>query len=104
MCKMDNIYLLYVDFSRSLPLSFLLSKVRALPSYINTTPIPCPEASHSIVKVLVKFGVANTRMVVMAVFRFLNALFASLLHLKEPFFNKYTKGIVMRVYLLTNLL
>ena len=35
-------------------------KERGCPSCISTTPIPFPEASHSIIKVLVKYGVAKT--------------------------------------------
>jgi len=37
-----------------------LPKEMGLPYCIKTTPIPFPEASHSTIKVFVKFGVAKT--------------------------------------------
>jgi hypothetical protein len=43
----------------SFPLSGQLSKARALPSCIRTTPIPFLEASHSTIKVLVKSRVVK---------------------------------------------
>ena len=45
---------------KSFPLSGQPSKARGLPSCIRTTPIPFPEASHSIIKVFVKSGVVKT--------------------------------------------
>jgi hypothetical protein len=40
-------------------LDFILSKARGLPSCIRTTPMPFIEASHSTIKVFVKFGVVK---------------------------------------------
>jgi hypothetical protein len=44
---------------KSFPLSGQLLKARGIPSCIRTTPIKFPEASHSTIKVFVKFGVVK---------------------------------------------
>ena len=63
-----------------------------LPSCIKKTPIPFPEASHSTIKVFVKFGVAKTGARHIASFRCSKALVASGVHENAYFFNNVVRG------------
>ena len=66
-----------------------------LPSCIKTTPIPFPEASHSIIKVVVKSGVANTGARHIASLRCLKALVASRVHENSSLFNNVVRGVAI---------
>ena len=63
-----------------------------LPSYIKTTPIPFPEASHSIIKVFVNYGVAKTGARHITSLRCSNAVVASRVHENASFFNNVVRG------------
>ena len=55
-CKMDIIYLSYVEFPKFLSHNYLLVKERGLPSWVINAPRLVPEVSNSSTKGLVKFG------------------------------------------------
>ena len=67
-------------------------KPMGLPSCIKTTPIPFPEASHSTVKVFLKFGVAKTGARHIASLRCSKALVASGVHENASFVNNVVRG------------
>ena len=89
---MASISLLYVDILFSHLFNFQLSNVIGLSSCIKTIPTPIPDASHSIVKGLLKFGLASTRVDVTDSLSLLNASSTALFHLKESFFIKFVSG------------
>jgi hypothetical protein len=66
-----------MGLSKFFNLRWLLSKARGLPSCIKIVPMPCPEASHSTIKVFVNLGVARTRVVHIASLRFSKYLVSS---------------------------
>jgi hypothetical protein len=76
----------------SFPLSGQLSKARGLPSYIRTTPIPFPEASHSTIKVFVKFGVVKTGALHITSLSCSKSLVASGVHENASFLVSVIKG------------
>ena len=69
-----------------------LSKAMGLSSCIKTTPIPFPEASHSTIKVFVKFGVAKISAWHISYLRCLKAFVASGVHENASFFNNVVRG------------
>ena len=72
-----------------------LSKATGLPSCIKTTPIPFPEASHSIIKAFVKSGVDKTGARHIASLRCSKALVASGVHENASFFNNVVRGVAI---------
>jgi hypothetical protein len=77
---------------KSFPLSGQLSKARGLPSCIRTTPISFPEASHSIIKVFVKFGVVKKGDLHITSLSCSKALVASGVHENASFLVSFVKG------------
>ena len=63
-----------------------------LPSYIKTTQIPFPEASHSTIKVFVKFGIPKTSASHIASLRCSKALDASEVNENAYLFNNVIRG------------
>ena len=63
-----------------------------LPSFIKTTPIPFPEASHSTIKVFLRSGVAKTDARHIASLRCSKALVALGVHENAYFFNNFVRG------------
>ena len=63
-----------------------------LPYCIKTTPIPFLEASHSTIKVFVKYNVAKTSARHIASLRCSKALVASGVHENASFFNNVVRG------------
>jgi len=57
--KDDQPIFLFDGWSILFHFNFLLSNARKWPSFIKTTPMPCLEAFHSSMNVLLKFGVAR---------------------------------------------
>ena len=62
---------------------------------MKTTPIPFREASHSTIKVILKFGVAKTGARHVASLRCSKALVASGVHENAYFFNNVVRGVVI---------
>jgi hypothetical protein len=81
-----------MGLSKSFPLSGQLSKAKGLPSCIRTTKIPFSEASHSTIKVLVKFGVVKTRDFHITYLSCSKALVASGVHENVSFLVSVVKG------------
>ena len=66
-----------------------------LPSCIKKTPIPFPEASHSIIKVFVKSGIAKTSATSIYSLGCSKDLVASRVHENESFFNNVVRGVII---------
>jgi hypothetical protein len=66
-----------MGLSKFFNLRWLLSKERGLPYCIKIVPMPCPEASHSTIKKIVKLGVARIRVIHIAFLRFSKYLVSS---------------------------
>ena len=94
-CRIGANYFSYVDFTKSFPLSCLLSKANGLSFCINTTPILCLDASHSTMNVLPKSGVANIGVEEITSFKSENAKVVSLFHTNDFFFNRDVNGPIM---------
>jgi hypothetical protein len=71
------------------------SKVRGLPSYIKTTPIPWPKESHSTIKVFLKLGVAKIGVLHISPLSFSKSLASSLVQENDSLFNNSIRGVVI---------
>lgn len=67
-----------------------------LPFFIRMAPMPFPEASHSIINVFLKYGVARTGALHIASLSCSKALVASGVQENASFFSKFVKGATIR--------
>ena len=74
------------------PLIGWLVKEIKCPSHISTAPIPFPEASHSVIKVFVNFGVNKKRALHMAYLSCWKAWVSSRVQENASFFNNDVRG------------
>jgi hypothetical protein len=84
-CKIASISFSYVDFPKSFPLNYLLSKADCLPSCVNIAPIHCLDVPHSTMNALPKSGVASIGVEDMASFKSENANVSSSFHTTDFF-------------------
>jgi hypothetical protein len=82
-----------MGLTKFFPLICMLSKEMGLPSYIKTTLIPWPEASHSTINVFVTLGVVKTGVVHIASLSFLKDLVAYYFQENDSFFNNVVRGV-----------
>jgi len=92
--KDDQHIFLFVGWSRLFHFNFLLSNASKWPSFIKTTPMPCLEALHSSMNVLLKFRVARIGEVGASLSHW-NAWFFVPNHPNEFLFNMIVKSVAI---------